>query len=378
MRIDNEVLQSYLDNELNSAERKQVEAYLATSIAGQAQLQELQAGRIRATRALQALAPSLLDKPDSRRAFQRLQQELTGKKEFTMLSTLKSSKRAQRIAAGVLGLLVVIGLFMLAPVQALAHDFLSIFRIEQFLAVEVDSERMEEIFDALNEDGILGEQEVLHEMEAPTEVASLDEAASLLDFPVRTPAILGEPSSVAVSGGSKVRFTPSLAEMQLVFTTLDLDPEILPASIDGQPFDITVSNGVDLIYEDYNGSGVNVMVMRSPVVETPDGVDVEALGNAMLQLMGMSPEEAARLSESIDWTTTMVVPIPTDLANVQEVTVDGSTGLLLTANPYESPEDTGTWYHPRAMMWEKDGILYMIAADNLSQTEIFEVVSSIQ
>ena len=98
----------------------------------------------------------------------------------------------------------------------------------------------------------------------------------------------------------------------------------------------------------------------------------------MLQLMGMSPEEAARLSESIDWTTTMVVPIPTDLANVQEVDVDGSTGLLLTANEYQSPEDTGTWYHPRALMWEKDGILYMISADNLSQTEIFEVVSSMQ
>jgi hypothetical protein len=67
--------------------------------------------------------------------------------------------------------------------------------------------------------------------------------------------------------------------------------------------------------------------MPSPVVSAPDGLDIQGLGSAMLQLLGMSPQEAGQLSQSIDWTSTLILPIPQDQdIQVSEMPIDGVTG----------------------------------------------------
>ena len=67
----------------------------------------------------------------------------------------------------------------------------------------------------------------------------------------------------------------------------------------------------------------------------------------------MSPEDAAHFSQNIDWTTTLVLPIPSYGTSYQDYTVDGVTGTLIL--------QTGNGQSSQYMlMWVKDGIVYAL------------------
>ena len=53
------------------------------------------------------------------------------------------------------------------------------------------------------------------------------------------------------------------------------------------------------------------------------------MGEIYLQVLGMTPEEAASYASSVDWTSTFVIPVPRYRAEYQEVQVDGVTGTLI-------------------------------------------------
>jgi hypothetical protein len=93
--------------------------------------------------------------------------------------------------------------------------------------------------------------------------------------------------------------------------------------------------------------------MTSPMVSVPEGVDMTQLAQIALEFSGMSSEEAAVFAASVDWATTLVVPIPRDVTTHSEVSVDGVTGVLIQRTAEDSPE--------YLLMWVKDGILYAIA-----------------
>jgi hypothetical protein len=105
----------------------------------------------------------------------------------------------------------------------------------------------------------------------------------------------------------------------------------------------------------------------SPIVEYPEGLDPQPLGEALLQLLGMDAAEARRLSENIDWTSTLLLPIPTDFATFEEVTVNGGSGLLL--NNVSGPES--------ALVWQENGVLYLLAGSENSGN-LLELAESLQ
>jgi hypothetical protein len=277
-----------------------------------------------------------------------------------MFDRIRSSRRAQRTLAGVVAVIVLAGLLALPPVRALASQFLGLFRVEKFAVVDVDPERIREIAAAVDAEQVLGEPQVLEEGGEPTRVGSLAEAAAQAGFTPRAPEGYGEPAAIRVVGASGLRFTPDMAAVREVFAAVGLDPSLLPAEMDGQPFDLTIPAGVELSYDDGDPDVQRDFVvhqMPSPSADVPEGVDVQRLGQAMLQLLGMDPEEAARVSASIDWTSTLVLPIPTNAASVQEVPVDGTSGLLIEAAATEE----GPRKDVVALLWQKDGIVNMIA-----------------
>ena len=83
----------------------------------------------------------------------------------------------------------------------------------------------------------------------------------------------------------------------------------------------------------------------------PPDVDPTLLGEALLQVLGIEPAAAHQLAQSIDWTSTMLLPIPQDLGTYREVTVDGTTGVAV--EPFDSGNDP-------AIVWQKDGMVYMM------------------
>ena len=72
--------------------------------------------------------------------------------------------------------------------------------------------------------------------------------------------------------------------------------------------------------------------MPSPSISAPPGLDIPKISGAFLQVLGMSPEEAAQIAQTVDWTTTLVIPIPRYGTSYQEVVVDGLEGTLISQN----------------------------------------------
>jgi hypothetical protein len=92
--------------------------------------------------------------------------------------------------------------------------------------------------------------------------------------------------------------------------------------------------------------------MIGPTISAPPDLDVAQIGESFLEIIGMSPQEAALFSQTVDWTTTLIIPIPRYSTTYQEVTVDGVTGTLILQKDYV----------PKYMLlWVKDGIVYSLS-----------------
>jgi hypothetical protein len=71
-----------------------------------------------------------------------------------------------------------------------------------------------------------------------------------------------------------------------------------------------------------------------------------------LEFSGMTTEQAAAFTSTVDWTSTLVVPIPKNASTYEQVSVDGVTGTLI-----QRPSDDAPQF---ALLWVKDGIIYAI------------------
>jgi hypothetical protein len=101
--------------------------------------------------------------------------------------------------------------------------------------------------------------------------------------------------------------------------------------------------------------------MVSPTISAPPELDVAQIGSSFLQLIGMSPEEAALFSETVDWTTTLLIPIPRHSTTYQEVTVDGVDATLILQKDYV----------PKYMLlWIKDDIVYALSGPGNKSTAL--------
>lgn len=382
-------LQALLDGELDAPTTQRVMDAIHADDALAARYEALKAEREATADALAALTPP--HAPDRRRAVLTLQRKLNTRTTDPMIDRLKTSRKLQRIAAGIAAVLLFTFALAFQPIRAFASDVLGMFRVESFAVVDIDPERIEEISNALDENMYWGEAEFTEgEGFEPREVASLAEAADAAGFDPATPADAPTPARVGVSGGFEARFTPELETLQTVFETLGLDPTLLPEEMDGQPFDITVEPGAAAVYE-IGDDNVALAQVPSPIVETPDGVDVQELGVAMLQLLGMSEREANRLAAEIDFTSTLVLPIPTSaLGSVAEVEVNGSSGLLFEADEWEryengTPAEAGPAadadFHPQQgsmLVWQADGYIFMVASETADGIELLAIAEGVR
>ena len=107
----------------------------------------------------------------------------------------------------------------------------------------------------------------------------------------------------------------------------------------------------------------------SPSVNAPASLDIEALARVGLEFTGMSSEEAAALTSTVDWTSTLLVPIPKNASIHEQVRVDGVTGTLIQRPSGEGPQF--------ALLWVKDGIIYAISGLGTNSQQAVDMANSL-
>lgn len=266
-----------------------------------------------------------------------------------------------------------------APVRALAGQFLGLFRVQQIEVVEFNPS---ELFGEGGPEAAMQSLEKVMDEQVEVTVSgepqTVDETAlrSLSSIRVRLPqAVSGEPH-YRLQPSAEVNVHVDLPRIRALLTELGYTDVELPDDLDGAEVSVSLAPSVVASYgscdpiaahepgdEAWDGTGApggldgdcTVLVqMVSPAVSAPDGLDVEMLGQAYLQLLGMSPEEAAAFSRQIDWTATLIMPLPRSEVTYQELAVDGVTGVLIRPTTHRLPTDE------YLLMWVNDGIVYTL------------------
>jgi hypothetical protein len=211
-------------------------------------------------------------------------------------------------------------------------------------------------------------------------VAGAAEASALAGIPVRLPTALPDWASaqpdIRVEDGMAAQIVVDRARAQALLDLAGLSDVQLPQALDGATVTIEVPPVVIAQYgrPQIGPGGAFVLTqLRSPTVNLPPGVNLAQLGEAGLRLLGLSPEEARQFSRSIDWSSTLVIPLPTDIAAFRDVSVDGVSGVLITER--STPERD---YAPHSiLLWQKNGVVYSLAGQGNAE-DMLAVANSLQ
>jgi hypothetical protein len=342
-----------------------------------------------ATRLLAFLARSDEPVPSMHTAWNRFSQKVLYQKETSMFKRLFS---LPMIRVGTAALLVLALILAFPGTRALAGELLNLFRVQQVTVIPVDFTGLEQ----LTGDGALGNQftglisssmDVQQEPGDPVQAADAEEASQLAGFDVRIPAGM-TPSQIYVSSGAAFSLTIDRTKAQALLDEAGRSDLVLPESVDGAEISVDIPSSVSVAFgtcpkpgSEVSGNHEQSTTERrypdcvilaqipSPSVNAPASLPIDQLAQIGLEFTGMSQEEAAAFTSTVDWTSTLVVPIPRNAAVNEQVIVDGVTGTLVQRSSEEGPQF--------ALLWVKDGIIYAISGLGTNSQQAVEMANSL-
>jgi hypothetical protein len=287
--------------------------------------------------------------------------------------------RMRTVAAPVVIVVVVAGLLSVPSVRASAQSFLALFRVVNFVAVPVDESRIALLeSENLDPPHLIGEQvQVLEDPGLPIGVVSPEQASAAAGFAVKVPTY--EPTSVVlasigVKGQQRLRATADAGRLRQVMEALAITDLEVPEGLDGQVVDVRIPPVVIMRYERGGSPAVEFLQAQSPELSLPDGINLSALGEIGLRILGLSPIEARAFAQSIDWHTTLLLPIPAAATSFKQVTINGEPGVVVE-RVRRLPE--GGRLVSNNYLWSHDGRVFVLNG-SLSTVDMLKMAESLK
>ena len=409
MHLSEGEIRAFQDRELSDQARKRLEAHLASCTRCKEKAQTLVARTNRIDERLSSLqSKTRSNQSSTKTAHARFEARLSNqnnsveieKENLNMWNRLTS--RISRPVWATSLIVVVLGISLVfPPVRAIANSFLALFRVERIQVIPVDTEKLPGQLESSSQlERIFSENVQVEENGEPREVSSASEASEIVGFPVRFPTALDSPQKIMVQPGGSITLQIDLELVRAVLKDIERSDIELPESLDGASVRIEFQGGVltefgncelpdeaTPVDPDNPDSSVEtspgelspaesepydcntLMQAPSPTISAPPELDIAGLGEAYLQLLGMSREEAASFAQNVDWTTTFILPIPRYGTEYQDVQADGVTGTLFKHWGYEAMQYT--------LLWVKDGVVYALSGPTTID-KVLEIVDSLK
>jgi len=356
---DHGLLRTYLDDALPPQQRSEVAAHLADCSSCQAVLAGLRANTVQ----VRTLLGSPATMPDPAATFQRLKNRIdplqpdSFRRNTMQTSGRSRARRSWIVAAG--AAMALISLLLFPPVRAAADRLLQVFRVRSVVFFPIDPARIQQLqqLDVDMPALFASAPTVINEPAPPREVSSTGEASQAVGFPVHEPADLPGTTSettIKVIDRTAFSFQVNVDAMRQVLAITGIEDVTIPDELGEEQITVDVAAWAS---QRYDGSDWEIELYqgRSPDVTLPDGVDLAALGRTGLRVLGMDEAQADAVSRQIDWTSTLVVPIPPDIQDVRSVTINNSEGLLVG-----STEQGGQHW---MLYWQDDDHFYILQAE---------------
>jgi Putative zinc-finger len=374
-------LRAYHDAELVAVQDSEIEAHLAGCAECTKRLSEIAATATRVEKQIVSLgAASAEMKIDAQAALSRFKAQ-QGARVETMPSkpdfladeaNVRARGRSWRpLWIGAVAATILLCSLAFPFGRGLAQRFLGTLRVEKVQPVRLD-------FSAL--DGNRPLQEMLRQMisdkvvvtadEKPQPASSAADASQLAGFSAHVLSARTDTPKFIVGGQHAFHMTIDRTRLQDIFDQAGRADLLLPATLDGANVSVNVPRSIMVEYGDcpeghpagsaqtapaqaHSGAWANCLALQevpSPVVNTPSDLNLQQLAEIGFQLAGMSATQARSLGQTIDWKSTLVLPIPRFATSYSQVTVNGVQGTLIEGSGRRGPD--------YVLVWVKNGIIY--------------------
>lgn len=365
-------LQAFVDGALDHDQQVRVQAHLSQCSTCWSQVELLKSRRQQIQQALAALEPvpktesALFDSQAAQAAAQqRLKARLNQLEQEKQPMWQKFTRRVSAQAGAGLAIVLLLALALAFPqVRAAADSFLGLFRVQRFQVVQVNDNIAGGLENSANLEAMFSQNVQITEDGEPQTVQDAAAAAALVGFQVRLPQAVEGPLTLRVQPGGTVTLRLDLELMRAILKDMERQDIQLPDTLDGAVVTVQVPASVIALYgqcgpvqpgqdpDEPQSSGpecTTLVQLPSPTLIAPPELDATQIGEAYLQLLGLSREEAEQFARRVDWSTTFVIPIPRYDTRFRELTVEGVSGTLI---------EHGQEY---LLLWIKDGIVYALS-----------------
>jgi anti-sigma factor RsiW len=362
-------LRTHIDGELSATEANTVEQHLRACDTCRNYWAKVAAQTEQVRQKLDTLAPETAETPiDAALAYTRYRQQYGS--EFNNRDTWRHYMLniwRRPLWGGIAAACALVLLLSFAPSRTWAQKFLAMLRVQKLAVVPVD-------FSAISsENGNTGKGKLIAQLISdnvvvtmdpgkPVIASNLETAREMAGFNLRTLDTLGSPEQISVSGEGAFHMTLDRDRIQAVLDQAGRSDVQIPDAVDGSTVAVHAPKLVRLLYgacsEKGAPSGENCIEFAqvpSPTVSVPPSLDIAALAEAGLQVAGMSAAEAHAFCQTVDWSSTLVIPIPQNGSSYRTIPVDGVSGTLIEAMPH------GNFIGRYALIWIKNGVVYSLS-----------------
>jgi hypothetical protein len=388
MHLNEHEIRAYYDRELGKAEMQRINTHLADCPSCQIRMEAISQRAEWVQSQLEMLSP-LREEPSFSVMAARSHLNDILKKEHKIMLNKYFTRRYQTAWVALCLVLILAVAFVFPPVRTMASSFLGLFRVQRIAVVEFNPANMpdETSMQRTAEDfeRLISKQVTIEKSGEPQEVANATEASALAGIPVRLPASLADKSSrLTYQPAAYMKLLVDLPSLRAVLEAMGRADIQLPEELNGTTVEVNFPASVTVVYgqceappdpdeqksEEVNPGCTVLVQMPSPSVTAPPELDIAQIGEAFLQLLGLSREEAGRFSQQVDWSSTLIIPIPRrENISYKEIAVDGVTGTLIQNGNIYRPEYT--------LIWIKDGMLFALTGTG-NGGEAMEIVGSLR
>jgi hypothetical protein len=287
------------------------------------------------------------------------------------------------LAAAAVAVAILVGI---GPARLLAQRVLAMLRVQKITVVSIDpttlmsgSEPDSRPYKLINQffaDNVV----VTIDPGKPEVVPTVTKAAQLAGYPIRTIGNLGAPQRVEVNGETAFQMTVNRDRIESLLDEVGRSDIRIPESANGALVAVHIPKIVFSMYGDCpvrrrsgetnpqsraeelaerkmermadtkNTNCTYLVQAPSPTVSVPPELNMSEIAEAALELAGMSPAEAHSFCRTVDWSSTLVVPVPRNSSSYENVSVDGVEGTLIT--------ETLSQGNRYSLLWIKNGVIH--------------------
>lgn len=360
---DEGTIQAYIDGELKSDEKEKLEKHMKCCIKCRKMYDNLKSNDNFVRSTLKADIPDI----------DYIRNNIKMKKERKGAFFMHKYKKFISIAAM---LVFVLASIYIVPVQKAEAKILSIFRISKFQTVNLsmdDIQKMQSEFNqkGLNHIDLKQYGKVTSDLSPMSTYATLDEFKKNSDFNIKLPSYI--PASYDIQGQinaqneERLDITPNVDSINSLIKSFG-GKTFLPNSVNGKTFTIKAGNTVNINYLSSSNPDdtINIGITKVPDINVPDGVDINSIRSAIINLPFL-PDDIQRQLQSIDdWKNTIPVPVDADHQKSQNIDINGNEGILITSSTTPSYTD---------IAWIENGVIYGVNS-TLPQSEVIKIAKS--